>query len=78
MGLKRGARSRQNSIVSTIRRSDGSAGNTQVPRETYSLRMSFWVVPRICSGGTPCFSASARYIARMTAAVPLIVNDVET
>ena len=34
-------------MVSTIRRSDGSGGKIQVPRETYSLRISFWVVPVI-------------------------------
>ena len=32
-------------MVSAIRRSDGSGGQIQVPREAYSLRMSFWIVP---------------------------------
>ena len=42
--------------MSAISRSDGSGGKIQVPRATYSLRMSFWIVPRSCSRGTPCFS----------------------
>ena len=40
--------------------------------------MSFWIVPRIWSAGTPCFSATATYMASRIAAVPLIVNDVDT
>ena len=27
----------------------------QVFRTTNSFRMSFWIVPESCSGGTPCF-----------------------
>ena len=32
-------------IMSVIRRSEGPGGNTYVPRERYSLTMSFCVVP---------------------------------
>ncbi len=32
-------------MVSAISRSDGSGGQIQVPRDAYSLRMSFWMVP---------------------------------
>jgi len=42
------------------------------------LRMSFWIVPVSLPRGTPRLSAQATYIARTIAAVPLIVNDVET
>ena len=44
----------------------------------YSFRMSFWIVPLRASNGTPCFSATARYMARRTAAGALIVIEVET
>ena len=43
-----------------------------------SFRMSFWSVPRSLEKGTPCFSATARYMAHSTAAGPLIVIDVLT
>ncbi len=44
----------------------------------YSLRMSFWSVPPTRSQEVPCFSATARYIARAIGAVELIVIDVVT
>ena len=59
MALNRGTSSAQNSIVSTMRRIDGSGGQIQVPRATYSFRMSFWIVPRSFSTGTPCFFPTA-------------------
>ena len=49
-----------------------------VPRAAYSFRMSFWIVPLSLSGVTPCFSATAMYIARRTEAGALIVMEVET
>ena len=49
-----------------------------VPRAMYSFRMSFWVVPPTRSSGTPCFFASATYIARRIGAVALMVMDVVT
>jgi hypothetical protein len=50
-------------IVSAISRIDGRTGKIQVPRATYSFRMSFWIVPVSLLRGTPCLSATARYIA---------------
>ena len=45
----------------------------------YSLRMSFWSVPEtLRSRSTPCFSATARYIAKRIGAVELIVIEVVT
>ena len=57
---------------------DGRGGKIYVPRAAYSLRMSFWIVPVSWSAGTPCFSATAMYIAKSTEAGALIVMDVET
>ena len=47
-----------------------------VPRDRYSLTMSFCVVPRSASTATPCSSALATYSASSHAAVALIVIDV--
>ena len=44
----------------------------------YSFRMSFWIVPLICSRDTPFFSATAMYMASRTAAGALMVIDVDT
>ena len=44
--------------MSAISRIDGPGGNAYVPRERYSLMMSFWVVPWSASGATPCSSAA--------------------
>jgi hypothetical protein len=44
----------------------------------YSLRMSVWQVPRTRLKGTPCFLASARYMASSTGAGRLMVMDVDT
>ena len=49
-----------------------------MPRATYSLRTSFWVVALIWSGATPCFSATTMYIAASTGAGALMVIEVET
>jgi len=49
-----------------------------VPRARYSLRMSFWTVPRSLAGSTPWRRATAMYIASSTAAGALIVIDVDT
>ena len=66
------------SMVSTTRRMDGSGGKMYSFWAMYSLRMSFWMVPRSWSGRTPCFSAAAMYIAQMTAAGELMVMLAET
>jgi hypothetical protein len=38
--------------------------------------MSFWIVPESFVQSAPCFSASARYIAKIIGAGELIVIDV--
>jgi hypothetical protein len=47
--------------TSVVSRIDGPGGKTWVPRERYSLMMSFWVVPasvaRTSSGSAPARSA---------------------
>ncbi|MNV87386.1 hypothetical protein D3C71_1815060 [compost metagenome] len=62
IGLKRGETSFEYRMVSAMSRIDGRTGKIQVPRATYSLRMSFWMVPVSWSRRTPCLSATARYI----------------
>jgi hypothetical protein len=47
-----------------------------VPRDRYSLTMSFWVVPRNSALPTPCSSAFATYKASSHDAVALIVIEV--
>ena len=49
-----------------------------MPRATYSLRMSFWIVPDSAAGATPCRRATAMYSASRMIAVALIVIDVDT
>jgi hypothetical protein len=44
----------------------------------YSLRMSFWMVPRNSSRSTSCLSPTAMYIAKRTDAGALMVIEVET
>ena len=62
--------------MSAIRRTDGPGGKMYVPRDRYSLTMSFCVVPCSACSGTPCSSASARYSAYSHIAVALMVIDV--
>ena len=50
----------------------------KVPRATYSLRTSFWVVALTWSAAAPCFSATTMYIAASTGAGALMVIEVET
>jgi hypothetical protein len=64
--------------MSATSRSDGSGGKMYVPRAMYSLRMSFCTVPWSAVRATPRSSATTTYIASSTAAVALIVIDVET
>lgn len=45
-------------IMSVVSRSDGPGGKTCVPRERYSLTMSFCVVPWSFPGSAPCSSAT--------------------
>ena len=65
-----------NSTVSTTRRMEGSGGKMYSFWAMYSLRMSFWMVPPSFAGGTPCFSATAKYIAHTMAAGLLMVMEV--
>ena len=44
--------------MSVIKRSDGPGGKTYVPRERYSLMMSFCVVPLRSAAVAPCSSAT--------------------
>jgi hypothetical protein len=64
--------------MSVMIRIDGSGGKIHECWAMYSLRMSFWIVPPTLWKGTPCFSATARYMAKTIAAGPLIVIDVVT
>jgi hypothetical protein len=59
MALNLGTSAAQNSMVSAISRSEGSGGQIHVPREAYSLRMSFWMVPVSFPRGIPFRSAAA-------------------
>jgi hypothetical protein len=61
-----------------IRRIDGCGGKIYVPRAMYSLRISFWIVPRSLFISTPCSRATAMYIASRIEAGALIVIEVET
>ena len=49
-----------------------------VPRATYSLSRSFWIVPPICRDDTPWPSATSSYRQSRIAAVELMVIDVVT
>jgi len=49
-----------------------------VPRAMNSFRMSFWTVPWSLLRPTPCSSPTTTYIASSTAAVALMVMDVDT
>src|SRR6266508_1069652 len=68
----------QYSIESTTRRMEGSGGKMYSFWAMNSFRMSFCRVPLTCENGTPCCSATARYMQSRTAAGELIVIDVET
>ena len=46
-------------IRSVVSRSEGAGGNAYVPRDRYSLRMSFCVVPCSSATSAPCSSATA-------------------
>jgi len=74
--FQRGASAAQYSIESTTSRIEGSGGKMYSFWAMYSFRMSFWSVPPTALKGTPCFSATARYIASRMAAGELIVIEV--
>ena len=64
--------------MSVISRMDGAGGKMYVPRATYSLRISFWIVPRSLRTSAPCLRATAMYIASRMPAGALMVIEVET
>ena len=74
--FQRGTSRAQYSIESTTSRMDGSGGKMYSFWAMYSFRMSFWRVPETSAKGTPCFSATARYMASRMAAGELMVIDV--
>ena len=62
--------------MSVISRIDGRGGKMYSFCAMNSLRMSFWIVPDSVFQSAPCFSATARYIAKIIGAGELIVIDV--
>src|SRR5262252_1055914 len=71
-----GASDAQKAKMSVMIRIDGRGGKMYSFCAMNSLRMSFWIVPEIVFHDAPCFSATARYIAKIIAAGELIVIDV--
>ena len=68
----------QNSIMSTTIRTAGRGGTIHSFCAMYSLSMSVWMVPPRRARGTPCFSATATYMASATMAGALMVIEVVT
>src|SRR5574341_1224319 len=68
----------QKAIMSVMILMEGRGGKIHSFWAMYSLRMSFWIVPPIRAGLTPCFSAVTMYMARRTAAGLLMVMEVAT
>ncbi len=64
--------------MSVTMRTAGSGGQIHSFWAMNSFSMSFCIVPPTRSQDTPCFSATARYMASATDAVQLIVIDVVT
>ena len=58
IGFHFGVFSTLHAIMSVMSRIEGSGGKTYVPRERYSLMMSFWVVPLSSLRSAPCSSAT--------------------
>ena len=57
---------------------EGAGGKMNSFCAMYSLRMSFCSVPDNCVQSAPCCSATARYMAQMTAAGELMVMETVT
>ena len=77
-GCHRGISAAQKRMVSATSRIDGRGGKTNSFWAWYSFKMSFWSVPPRRARATPLCSATATYMAKMTAAGELIVIDVVT
>src|ERR1700680_1397952 len=78
IGLKRGTWCVEYSITSVTKRIEGRGGNINSFCAMYSLRMSFCRVPERLFQVTPCFSATARYMAQITGAGELMVIETVT
>ena len=76
IGFHFGISATDQATMSVIRRRLGAGGNTYVPRDRYSLTMSFCVVPASVERGAPCSSATATYSASSHMAGALIVIEV--
>ncbi len=76
IGFHFGVFSTLHAIMSVMSRIEGSGGKTYVPRERYSLMMSFWVVPLSSRRSAPCSSATVTYRASSHIAVALMVIEV--
>src|SRR5438477_12580842 len=76
MVFHRGTLAEQNAKMSVMSRIDGRGGKMYSFCAMNSFRMSFWIVPDSVFQLAPCFSATARYIAKIIAAGELIVIDV--
>src|SRR5437870_5483935 len=64
--------------MSTTMRSDGAGGQIHSFCAMNSFSMSFWMVPPSWVQGTPCSSATARYMARSALAEQLTVIEAVT
>src|SRR5579884_3595556 len=78
MGWKRGTCRVANSMVSVTNRMEGRGGKMNSFWAMYSLSTSFCNVPEMLRQLVPCCSATARYIAQMTAAGELMVMETVT
>jgi len=78
IGCHFGALRAQNAIMSATMRMLGRGGEIHSFCAMNSFRMSVWMVPPTLSSGTPCSSASAKYIDSATMAGALMVMDVVT
>ena len=63
MGFHSGVFCTLQEMRSLVRRIEGAGGNTYVPRDRYSLMMSFCVVPVSEVRAMPCSSAVVTYSA---------------
>ncbi len=78
MGCQRGMWRAVKAMMSVTRRMEGRGGKMYSFSAMNSLRMSVCSVPPRRSIGTPCFSATATYIASSTMAGELTVMEVVT
>ncbi len=76
--FQRGTSRVQNSTESTTRRIEGPGGKMYSFWAMNSFRMSFCSVPLSLENGTPCFSATHRYMHSKIAAGELMVMEVDT